>query len=592
MTAIRQSTARTILVGPVLDADGAAKTDEVVANVRVTKNGTVGSAHGSTTLTHNHAGKYRLAMDAGDPDTVGVLEISLNSGTNDMAVARFNVVEEAVFDAMYAASAAGPLQSTTAARKLDVNATGEAGLDLDNTSGTIDAAQLGNDTYDQIVQSSKGVVWYVDKTGNDGNTGKSWGTGRAFLTINAALSAASAGDRIEVGVGTFTESVDATAKDNLHFIGRGAQRTIINHGSITALGVGDYTTVEQLSATGVPAGMSCANRTGVVLRDCEFYGPSDGILASDSVNLLIERCYIWSVWDGMLATGATGLIVNDTVFYSTAETATGTGQAVILGAADGIFTACKLEVHQTTQETTDTKAVRASSVSKSLIFRGCTFISIIDHASSTGDVIGVDFAGNASNEGSLLLQGCTIYTRNDGAGTTIDLAQATAGTLRVEGTLYDSSKTSGTITDVRDTIRDTVTHADYGNAQLVRSTTPANTLDVDANSRVDIGALGGDTDALTVLAAMYGGTIAAGTVTAVTDNGDFTLTSTDLTTNDNDYDAMWLVLLDNNNKFVPRVIGTYTGASKRVQFTGSGLKGAFPQTVQAGDAFAVLAGSV
>ena len=37
------------------------------------------------------------------------------------------------------------LYSTTENRSLDVNATGEAGLDLDNTSGTIDAAQIGAD---------------------------------------------------------------------------------------------------------------------------------------------------------------------------------------------------------------------------------------------------------------------------------------------------------------------------------------------------------------------------------------------------------------------------------------------------------------
>lgn len=108
----------------------------------------------------------------------------------------------------------------------------------------------------------------------------------------------------------------------------------------------------------------------------------------------------------------------------------------------------------------------------------------------------------------------------------------------------------------------------------------------------DVVALGTSTSALAVLAAMYGGTIATGTVNAVTDNGDFTLTSTDLTTNDNDYDDMWLVLLDNNNKFVPRAIGTYTGSTKRVQFTGSGMQGDFPQTVVAGDAFAILAGIV
>jgi hypothetical protein len=106
---IRQSTARTILVGPVLDSTGAAKTDEVVGNIKVTKNGTVGAANGSATLDHDHAGKYRLALTASDTDTVGVLEISLNSGTNDMPVKGLNVVETAIWDALLADGATGLL---------------------------------------------------------------------------------------------------------------------------------------------------------------------------------------------------------------------------------------------------------------------------------------------------------------------------------------------------------------------------------------------------------------------------------------------------------------------------------------------------
>lgn len=106
---IRQSTARTILVGPVLDSTGAAKTDEVVGSIKVTKNGTVGAADGSATLTHDHAGKYKLALTANDCDTVGVLEISLNSGTNDMPVKACNVIETAIWDALFADGATGLL---------------------------------------------------------------------------------------------------------------------------------------------------------------------------------------------------------------------------------------------------------------------------------------------------------------------------------------------------------------------------------------------------------------------------------------------------------------------------------------------------
>ena len=101
---IRQSTARTIIVGPVLDSTGAAKTDEVVASIKVTKNGTVGAADGAATLTHDHAGKYKLALAAGDTDTLGVLEISLNSGTNDMPVKAANVVPANVYDSLIVGS--------------------------------------------------------------------------------------------------------------------------------------------------------------------------------------------------------------------------------------------------------------------------------------------------------------------------------------------------------------------------------------------------------------------------------------------------------------------------------------------------------
>jgi hypothetical protein len=105
----RQSTARTILVGPVLDSAGAAKTDEGIGSIKITKNGVVGNAHGDATLTHDHAGKYLLALTASDTDTVGVLEISLNSGTNDMPVKGLNVVETAIWDALFADGATGLL---------------------------------------------------------------------------------------------------------------------------------------------------------------------------------------------------------------------------------------------------------------------------------------------------------------------------------------------------------------------------------------------------------------------------------------------------------------------------------------------------
>ena len=101
----KQSTAKTFLVGPILDADGAAKTDEVVANIKVTKNGTVGAADASSTLTHDHAGMYKFAaVDGDDFDTLGESEFSLNSGTNAMASVKFQVVDANNYDSLVSGS--------------------------------------------------------------------------------------------------------------------------------------------------------------------------------------------------------------------------------------------------------------------------------------------------------------------------------------------------------------------------------------------------------------------------------------------------------------------------------------------------------
>jgi len=104
MAFAKLSTAKTFLLGPILDADGVAKTDEVVASIKVTKNGTVGAVDGQDTLTHNHAGMYVFVSDGGDFDTLGEVTFSLNSGTNAMAPKSFDVLPALTFNSLAAAS--------------------------------------------------------------------------------------------------------------------------------------------------------------------------------------------------------------------------------------------------------------------------------------------------------------------------------------------------------------------------------------------------------------------------------------------------------------------------------------------------------
>jgi len=105
MILAKQSTARTITVGPILDEDGVAKTDEVVANIKASKNGgAYAGLDGSATLTHSHTGNYRLALTADDFDTLGVLELTLNSGTNAMAPVQVMVMPANVWDSLVGGS--------------------------------------------------------------------------------------------------------------------------------------------------------------------------------------------------------------------------------------------------------------------------------------------------------------------------------------------------------------------------------------------------------------------------------------------------------------------------------------------------------
>lgn len=153
MIVARQSTARTVTIGPVLDASGAAVTDSVVGDFKIAKNGGAPAAlNGSATLTHRHTGNYSLALTASDLDTVGQAEITCDDTVNACAVKEITIVEEAVYDELFAASALGYIANapvnvaqfggsngTFASGRPEINLTHIAGSIVDNTSPQIGA---------------------------------------------------------------------------------------------------------------------------------------------------------------------------------------------------------------------------------------------------------------------------------------------------------------------------------------------------------------------------------------------------------------------------------------------------------------------
>ena len=132
---LKQSTAaQARMVGPFVD-DTDFKTLETAltinnTDVKLSKNAAAGVNKNSGGGTHRNNGMYSLTFDATDTDTVGELTVSISVSGALVVTAKFWVLEEAIYDALFAASAnafTGAAGSTTLTAlgtqaKADVNA--------------------------------------------------------------------------------------------------------------------------------------------------------------------------------------------------------------------------------------------------------------------------------------------------------------------------------------------------------------------------------------------------------------------------------------------------------------------------------------
>ena len=100
---LKISTATTVTIGPVLDADGAAVTTAVVTNLSLSKNGS-SAALTTETLTHVANGYYTLALTSGNTNTLGNLEVFVNNTAMSMTVFRYNIIAAQVYDSIVSGS--------------------------------------------------------------------------------------------------------------------------------------------------------------------------------------------------------------------------------------------------------------------------------------------------------------------------------------------------------------------------------------------------------------------------------------------------------------------------------------------------------
>lgn len=97
----KQSTAATLIVGPILDSAGAEYTSAVIGDLSISKNGgTLTALAAAATLTHIANGQYTLVMTTGNLDTLGRLQITCNKSTYQMPPIGLNIVPADRYDSL------------------------------------------------------------------------------------------------------------------------------------------------------------------------------------------------------------------------------------------------------------------------------------------------------------------------------------------------------------------------------------------------------------------------------------------------------------------------------------------------------------
>lgn len=106
---LKQSTAASTIVGPILDSAGGIYGSAVIGDLNITKNGTTAAMASAATLTHIANGLYTLLFTTGNTDTLGRVDITCNKSTYIMPPKGFTVLAATTFDALVtnAAGASG-----------------------------------------------------------------------------------------------------------------------------------------------------------------------------------------------------------------------------------------------------------------------------------------------------------------------------------------------------------------------------------------------------------------------------------------------------------------------------------------------------
>ena len=280
-------------------------------------------------------------------------------------------------------------------------------------------------------------TWYVYKTGNDGNTGRR--TDDAFLTIAAGVSAASEGDVIKLGAGTWTETVTLT--DGLTIEGAGPESTIIS-GVRYPLIIGNDCTVCNLSTTaedigGGSIGLLASYKNNILIENVVCFGEMDGLAISYCENVICRGVASSSNFDGFNLSSTDNFLIENCSFSTDCTYATGDHKyAITAPSASGVISGCKLLAE--INEASDVK-VHGVRVSGGVNIINSRIEITSSDSSHTGNVIGIEALAGSET----VLSQNSIITSSDGSGSVYDVDSA--GDVTIDGIHHDSTKlhTSG-----------------------------------------------------------------------------------------------------------------------------------------------------
>lgn len=148
MQILKQNTAATLTIGPILDSAGAEYTGAVIGDISISKNGTTSALGSPATLTHIGNGFYTLALATGNTDTLGRLSLYCNKSTYQMPPRHLTVVTAEVFDTLITN---GTLASTTSGRTITTDAAGYVDANTVRLGGVV---QTGRNIGASVLLSS------------------------------------------------------------------------------------------------------------------------------------------------------------------------------------------------------------------------------------------------------------------------------------------------------------------------------------------------------------------------------------------------------------------------------------------------------